>query len=37
MAEAEMEFLKKASKLETYGIDPYAVTVSVFIIVHCLG
>uniref|UniRef100_A0A915BVH6 FERM domain-containing protein n=2 Tax=Parascaris univalens TaxID=6257 RepID=A0A915BVH6_PARUN len=26
VAEAEMEFLKKASKLETYGIDPYAVT-----------
>ncbi|KHN76676.1 FERM domain-containing protein 5 [Toxocara canis] len=25
-AEAEMEFLKKASKLDTYGFDPYAVT-----------
>lgn len=25
-AEAEMEFLKKASKLDTYGFDPYTVT-----------
>ncbi|VDO30686.1 unnamed protein product [Onchocerca flexuosa] len=28
-AEAEMEFLKRASKLDTYGFDPYTVMVNV--------